>query len=201
MAETTILLLNSLPMPTSLFLQRNVKWTSGFVEVLRQQPSAHLRVQAAALILNYCHQQKSTEADMRSRLSQVYGAPPPSPFDTHFDWLPVDNAKEGTELLREIYQLLQSTLQVPHLGREIVLRLLNGDICTQSHCLACSSCCSSALLVDQTAQVSLATVALPLCMCSLASPYTIRVRSLLIIVITYCCFHSLLLARALQALL
>ena len=140
MAETTILLLASLPVPTSIFLQRDLKWTFGLLEVLRQHPSTHMRLQAAALILHYCHQQKSTEAGMRQRLSQVYGANLSSTFDTHFDWLPVANAKEGIELLREIYQLLQSTLQVLHFLTGVVLLLLSGVRCMQVHCLASSSC-------------------------------------------------------------
>ena len=143
MAETAILLLDSLPLPTSIFLQRNFNWTFGLLEVLRKHPSAHMRVQAAAPILNYCHQQKSAEAGMRARLSQVYGAPVPSTFNTYFDWLPVADAREGTDLLSEIYQLLQLTLQVPHCGR---WSCCCSAFAMQFHGLACSSCCPTSLL-------------------------------------------------------
>ena len=169
MAEAAILFLNCLPVPTPIFKQRNLQWTFGLLDVLRQHPSAHMRLQAAALILNYCHQQKSTEAGMRARLSQLCGAPFFSTFNTHFDWLPLADASEGIDLLREIHLLLQLTLQVWHSEREVVMLLHSVYAFMQFHCFACSSCCSTSLLAHSAAQVSLVTFALPFCMCSLST--------------------------------
>lgn len=145
MAETAILLLGSLPVPTAIFLQRKLKWTFGLLNVLRRHPCAHMRLQAAALILNYCHQHKSTEAGLRARLSQVCGATACSKFDTFFDWLPLDDASAGTDLLTEIYLLLQLTLQVSHFQKKVVTLLRSAYVC-MFHCAACSSCCSPSLL-------------------------------------------------------